>query len=133
MKSLRNALGELGLSDLPLFIRWFKPAYDHAREKFLSGVKDYFSNRNDGILRGRVLWNIVLTTGAVMLNVDTDPTTSRTLAHELKHIEQCRRLCCEQPTGSLLNELEREAETYADNTYQRVRVRRYPHAYAASE
>ena len=86
------------------------------------------------MLAGRVLWNIALSTGCIEMSMWLpDPTTSRNLAHELNHIHQMRRLCCEQPTGSLLNELEREAETYADNTYQRVRVRRYPHAYAASE
>ena len=53
MKSLRNALANWACADIPAIDSLVQTRLRSCSREILSGVKDYFSNRNDGILRGQ--------------------------------------------------------------------------------
>ena len=80
------------------------------------GNLDYFSDGKG--LRGFVSWTRVLDSGAVNVCTGAAGTVAKTVAHELMHVAQRLRLGSpEEPKGLLLNELEREADDYAEKIY----------------
>jgi hypothetical protein len=122
-ETFTSSMHDLGLCDLPLYLRWFEAAPD-GREPFLAGDELYFSHRNDGILRGCVDWRTVLLDGVVAVNVGLSYTTAQTVAHELRHVQQRRIHGPATPDTAIREKLETEAEAYAERVYQSLRIRR---------
>ena len=125
--AFKIAAEELGLTDLALQIVWFsnKCDQDETRKAFLSGDPEVFSDVPG--FRGFISWTNVLQTGNVNLATQWhNAPVARVVCHELRHVQQRIQYGEDEPSSALNGELERDADDYAADFWERHKRRFRP-------